>query len=61
MKKFLALSVSLLLLLPSLSAQESWEILPRENEVDVCVYGATSSGIIAAVTARREGHSVMLI
>ena len=61
MKKFLALSVSLLLLLPSLSAQESWEILPRENEVDVCVYGATSAGIIAAVTARREGHSVMLI
>ena len=61
MKRTLALSLSLVMLLPRIPAQESWENLPRENEVDVCVYGATSAGIIAAVTARKEGHSVMLI
>ncbi len=61
MRKLLALFVSLLALLPRLSAQESWESLPRESEVDVCIYGATSAGIVAAVTARKEGRSVMLI
>ncbi|MGC3966281.1 MAG: FAD-dependent oxidoreductase [Pirellulales bacterium] len=28
---------------------------------DVCVYAATPSGIVAAVTAKQEGRSVVLI
>ncbi|CAN5877449.1 hypothetical protein BH11VER1_BH11VER1_20300 [soil metagenome] len=31
------------------------------EDFDVCVYGATASGIMAAVTAKREGASVCLI
>ena len=30
-------------------------------KVDVCVYGGTSAGVIAAYTARQYGHSVLLI
>jgi hypothetical protein len=30
-------------------------------EVDVLVYGATSAGVIAAYTARRYGHAVLLV
>jgi hypothetical protein len=29
--------------------------------VDICVYGATPAGVVAAVTARQEGRSVLLI
>ena len=32
-----------------------------EQQVDVCIYGATSSGIMAAYTAKKEGKSVALI
>jgi hypothetical protein len=31
------------------------------QRVDVCVYGATSSGVIAAVTAKQLGRSVLLV
>ena len=31
------------------------------NEVDVCVYGGTSAGVIAAYTAKKAGKSVLLI
>lgn len=31
------------------------------NSVDICVYGATSGGVIAAYTARKQGKSVLLI
>jgi hypothetical protein len=31
------------------------------RRVDVCVYGGTASGVIASVTARQEGKSVVLI
>ncbi len=34
---------------------------PVETNVDICIYGATSSGIIAAYTAKKEGKSVLLI
>ena len=30
-------------------------------QADICVYGATPSGILAAVTAKQEGKSVVLI
>lgn len=32
-----------------------------DNQVDVCVYGGTSSGVIAAYTAKKMGKSVLLI
>src|SRR5688572_4641894 len=36
-------------------------IRAADSSVDVCVYGATPAGIVAAVTARQEGRSVVLI
>lgn len=35
------------------------EVTPQK--VDVCVYGATPAGIVAAVTARQEGCSVLIV
>ncbi|MFZ2280018.1 MAG: FAD-dependent oxidoreductase [Prosthecobacter sp.] len=35
------------------------EVPPQK--VDVCVYGATPAGIVAAVTARQEGCSVLIV
>lgn len=32
-----------------------------ENQIDVCIYGATSAGVIAAYTAKKMGKTVMLI
>ena len=32
-----------------------------DREVDVCIYGATPAGVVAAVTAKQEGRSVLLI
>ncbi len=34
---------------------------PAPLRCDVCVYGATSAGVVAAVQARREGRSVVLV
>lgn len=42
-------------------AQETWEPLPKVSQVDICIYGATSAGITAAVEARRQGKSVLLV
>jgi hypothetical protein len=33
----------------------------RADRVDVCIYGATASGVIASVTAKQLGRSVLLI
>ena len=33
----------------------------RIIETDICIYGGTSAGVIAAYTARKLGHSVILI
>jgi hypothetical protein len=33
----------------------------KNIEVDICVYGGTSAGIIAAYTAKKQGKSVILI
>ena len=34
---------------------------PPEMDVDVCVYGATPSGILAAVAVKGEGHTVVIL
>ena len=31
------------------------------EQVDICIYGATSAGVIAAYTAKKMGKSVVLI
>ena len=61
MKRTTLFCLALCLSLSHTMAQESWEPLPKESEVDICIYGATSAGITAAVEARRQGHSVLLI
>ncbi|HET6541008.1 MAG TPA: FAD-dependent oxidoreductase, partial [Chryseolinea sp.] len=33
----------------------------KVTEVDICVYGGTSAGIITAYTARRLGKSVLIV
>ncbi|MDR2037527.1 MAG: FAD-dependent oxidoreductase [Bacteroidales bacterium] len=33
----------------------------RSDEIDICVYGGTSAGVIAAYTAKKMGKSVILI
>ena len=34
---------------------------PKPRAVDVCVYGGTSAGVIAAVAVKKEGRSVLLV
>src|SRR5436190_15002041 len=34
---------------------------PKQVKVDVCVYGGTSAGVIAAVAVKKEGKSVVLV
>jgi hypothetical protein len=53
----LALSISLLLGLGTAKAGNE----TSETELDVCVYGATPGGITAAIAAKREGASVLLL
>mgnify|MGYP000010433336 CR=1 FL=1 len=50
--------VSFLIALLALNAANA-EVTPQK--VDVCVYGATPAGIVAAVTARQEGCSVLIV
>ena len=33
----------------------------QSQEIDICIYGGTSAGVIAAYTAKKEGKSVLLI
>lgn len=53
---FIALFISILLF-PS--CKESSNI--KVKEVDICIYGGTSAGVIAAYTAKKMGKSVLLI
>ena len=50
-------------LLCCLAGMNAQAAVPTRNDttVDICVYGATSAGIIAAYTACKEGKSVVLI
>ncbi len=36
-------------------------IKPAKSKVDICIYGGTAAGVIAAYTAKKMGKSVMLI
>ncbi len=40
---------------------ETGGVIKTELQADVCVYGASGAGILAAVAAAREGHSVVIV
>ena len=58
MKQLIAFTASLLALLasPNYLAAE-----PKQHKADVCVYGGTASGVMAALAAKKEGATVILI
>src|SRR4051794_1222998 len=45
----------------ALASSVSFAALAREINADVCVYGATSAGIAAAIQAQRMGDKVVLL
>jgi hypothetical protein len=57
MKKIISRCLLLILLFMSNKGQAQ----PVQESYDVIVYGATSGGVIAAYTAKKEGKSVLLI
>ena len=54
LKKLITSALTLTVATASLAAEPA-------RQVDVCVYGATPSGIVAAVTAKQEGSSVLIV
>ncbi|MDG2273967.1 MAG: FAD-dependent oxidoreductase [Halioglobus sp.] len=44
-----------------LACQNCQAAEPTRHEADVCVYGGTASGVMAALAAEREGAKVILI
>ncbi len=58
MKTTMCLSI-LFLLITTASARA--QAARQSVEVDVCVYAATPSGILAAIAVKREGHSVVIV
>lgn len=71
MKKILAILLSLCLTVPvAFAACGMWSeraeaaeltVVTEEGDYDVVVYGATSAGVTAAIAAKKEGVSVLLI
>ncbi|MFV0420206.1 MAG: FAD-dependent oxidoreductase [Dysgonomonas sp.] len=56
--KFIFMIISSLIIIPSLFSCNSNK---DAKEVDICIYGGTSAGVIAAYTAKMMGKSVLLI
>lgn len=56
--KFLVVALSVLMV--SCNTENKVES-PNVKEVDVCVYGGTSAGVVAAYSAKKMGKSVILI
>ncbi len=56
MKKYILLILSFLVVI-QINGQE----IQNSREVDICVYGGTASGVIAAYSAKKMGKSVVLI
>jgi len=53
---FLAVRLALLFVLHQVQGEE-----PVIHEADVCVYGGTASGVMAALAAKREGAKIILV
>ena len=59
MKKYkIALWILLLFILTDISARAQ---VSQSSSVDICIYGGSSAGVIAAYTAKKMGKSVILI
>lgn len=59
MKKHIGLLLLILLLGSAFSPTE--KEFKTKIQSDVCVYGASAAGVLAAVAAAREGHSVIIV
>ena len=57
----LLLSAVALLLSSGIQARPEESITPEEMLYDICVYGSTPAGIMAAYTAKLKGKSVLLV
>ncbi|MDR1602997.1 MAG: FAD-dependent oxidoreductase, partial [Tannerella sp.] len=58
MKKYL---ISTIILLTLVSCGNGGGDAAQQKEVDICVYGGTASGVIAAYSARMAGKTVLLV
>jgi ribulose 1,5-bisphosphate synthetase/thiazole synthase len=56
--KLILLSVHIFLLLTLQQAQAKEAVT---HEADICIYGGTASGVMAAVAAKKQGASVILV
>lgn len=61
MHKFILPAICLLVAFLSPSVSMATNAVKDEKEVDICIYGGTSAGVIAAYTAKQMGKSVLLI
>lgn len=50
-----------IILLTSFAWTDCFAAAAAKKEVDICIYGGTSAGIVAAMAAKRMGKSVLLI
>jgi ribulose 1,5-bisphosphate synthetase/thiazole synthase len=55
------LAKRLFLLLQTLAFSFYYASAQPVTKVDICIYGGTSAGVIAAYTAKKTGKSVLLI
>lgn len=61
MRKKICVLFVFLLTITSVKAQSTNKIENKDITADVCVYGATASGIMAAIAVKKEGKSVVLV
>ncbi|MBL7735634.1 MAG: FAD-dependent oxidoreductase [Chitinophagaceae bacterium] len=61
MKRILTLKTALFICLASLIGSSATAQEKKTIEADICVYGGTSAGIIAAYTAKMYGKSVIVV
>ena len=54
MKRLVILTTTLLFIVFSVSKAQRTDLKLRNIDVDICIYGATSGGIVAAYTALKQ-------
>ena len=54
-------AIVLLFVTPGTGVEVAWASEPQAFEADVCVYGGTSGGVVAAVQTTRMGKTVVLV
>lgn len=61
MKAFKLFATLIALLISMPAAAQKTNLKSRNIDVDICIYGATSGGVVAAYTAAKQGKSVLLV